>query len=338
MSPLDPLRDRLLRLVERQVPGAREVRLEGLRQLAGGNARTAWSFDLKWVDAGTRSTRQCVLLMRAEAGQLERELAPEFAVLRALEGRGVPIPRALWCDAEGDVLGSPGFVMERVAGETSLRSLLDPGESTRNHALGLALAEATATLHRVDWRETHLGGSDPPSAENAGRAQVAVWEAVYRTHRMEPMPALHYAFRWLDAHAPIAGRVSVIHGDLRFGNIVYEGSALRALLDWEMSHLGDPCEDLAWVYRSLWSPEAALPFDTFLRHYHASGGPPFEQDNLVFHQLLAEVKHAVISLTGAHAFAVGGTRNLRLADRMSWVPECLETFYRICPEIEGYLA
>lgn len=316
----------LVNFLQAAIRGASDLDVVGFSALSGGNARSAWSFDLTWRTDGVQHTKECVLLLREEAGQLERELAPEFATLAALEGSGVPAPRALWCDPEGKVLGNPGFVMERVPGASDLRGLLDPAEHARNAALAEGMAVAAAALHQVDWQARDLRVFGSPTPEEAALREVAYWEALFLAHRMEPLPALVFAFSWLRDNAPVTPRVTIVHGDFRFGNLIYEGTTLRALLDWEMAHLGDPCEDLAWAYRRLWSPGAALPFDAFLARYDAAGGAPLSDDRLRFYRLFGEVKHAVISLTGASAFASGRTTNLRLADRMTWVPECLIEF------------
>ncbi len=326
----ESLANGLRRLVERETPSATAVRVEGLTPLSGGNARTAWACDVHWRAGGATERRECVALVQARAGQLERALGPEFHTLAALDATETPTPAAYWIDADGSLLGEPGFVMQRVAGETSLRALLDPAHAA-SRGVALGMADAAAALHRVD--PGAVAGVLPSSdAATVALEQVAEWEALFYAHRMEPLPTLAEAFRWLRRHAPAAGRLAIVHGDFRFGNVVYRGDALQSLLDWEMTHLGDPCEDLAWAYRALWSPVAHLSFEKFLARYREAGGPPYRDETLHFYRLFGEVKHAVISITGAHAFATGRSRNLRLADRMTWVPECIDQFVAWCPE------
>jgi len=65
---------------------------------------------------------------------------------------------------------------------------------------------------------------------------------------VEPNPLLVEAFIWLKAHLPVAPRVSLLHGEYRPGNFLYEGSQIRAVVDWEYAHLGDPVEDLGWAF------------------------------------------------------------------------------------------
>ncbi len=325
----EDLASRLAGLAQQTLPAGAASEVTRLERLSGGNAREAWSFDLAWHEGVATQRRRCVALLQVAPGQLESDLGAEFAVIHALGGKGVRAPDAYWLDADGAALGCPGFVMERIEGETSLRTLLDPGHEA-SRAIALEMADAAAALHRLDVPGA-LRARFAGTPETVARQQVEEWEQLFLRHRMEPHPALAAAFGWLRAHTPRAARLSVVHGDFRFGNLVYRDGAVRALLDWEMAHLGDPCEDLAWAYRTLWGPAAHLPFEAFLRRYEDVGGPPVQPENLHFYRLFGEVKHAVISITGAHAYAAGNTPNLRLADRMAWVPECLEQFAAWCP-------
>ena len=125
---------------------------------------------------------------------------------------------------------------------------------------GVELAHAAARLHQVDWHVLGVGAFLPTVAmADAARAQVIYWDELFRRQRLEPLPVAVFAFDWLRDHLPPTDRVAIVHGDLRFGNLLYDGGRISALLDWEMVHLGDAIEDLAWAYRSLWSLEKFLP-------------------------------------------------------------------------------
>ena len=184
---------------------------------------------------------------------------------------------------------------------------------------------------------TRSTGRPPASTSTSNRSawatwplrELAAWERQFERQRLEPHPALVYAFAWLRRRAPVAERIGVVHGDLRFGNLLYEGDRLTALLDWEMVHLGDPVEDLGWVYRRIWTPERSLPFEEFLAAYEAEAGRRVEPEHLRWYQAFAEVKHSVISLHGARSFHDRRTTNLRHADRAETVPAFLERFFEL---------
>ena len=321
---LSELAERLHAFLTERVPEATDIRIDDLTPVSGGNARKAYAFDLVMGEKDGHVDIPCIMLMQAGAGQLESDLEAEFRVLEALHGTGVPAPRALWLDADGSALGAPTVIMERVTGETDFLALRAPEPAGRNKAIALAFADAAAKLHTVPIDTLGFLGST--NRETTAAEQVALWEAQFLKHRMEPHPGIAFAFQWLKTHAPVAERISLVHGDYRLGNFLFEDERIIALLDWEMAHLGDPAEDIAWAYRALWTPEIHLPIDDFVARYHAAGGPTIRPENLLFYRLFGEIKHAVISLTAARSFADGRTNNLRLADRMTLALPCIKQF------------
>jgi aminoglycoside phosphotransferase (APT) family kinase protein len=298
---------------------AREGEAVTVRDLAPvssvGNARDPWSFTARW---GRREQR-CVMLVQAEAGQLETEVAPEYHTLARLAGSGVPAPEALWLDEAGEAVGRPCFVTAWVAGKAETRTLRQPEHHATTRTVALGLAAAAARLHRLDVTPfDHLA---PTTAATGAAAQIDQWRGQFERQRLEPHPGLVYLLGWLAERTPVAARVSVVHGDLRFGNLLAHDGHLTALLDWEMVHLGDPVEDLGWVYRDLWSPAAALSFDDFLAAYADAGGGAVEPDHLRWYQVFSEVKHSIISLGATHAFTLGAS--VRHANRSATVPTFL---------------
>ena len=277
-----------------------------------GNAREPWSFSARWRSGEVRA----VMLVKAEAGQLETTLRPEFETIAGLAGSGIPVPRALWLEETGKWLGNPFFVTEWVPGTADTRPLRNPGDPDIR-AVALALAIAAAKLHTVDVGP--FGHLPATSVEEAAPQQLAYWHDLFLRQRLEAHPGLVYAVRWLMQRYPVARRVAVVHGDLRFGNALYDGGRLTALVDWEMTHLGDPMEDLGWAYRALWSPARSLPFEEFLAAYTDAGGGPIDREHLRWYEVFAEVKHSVISLTGTRSFADRATNSLRHADRSATV-------------------
>ncbi|MFN0089768.1 MAG: phosphotransferase family protein [Acidimicrobiales bacterium] len=314
-------------------PTLEGVEVRGLARISSvGNARAPWRFEAVLRRAGGTVERvACVLLAKADAGQLETALGPEFRTIAALGGSGVPAPRALWLDETGQHLGRPFFVTEHVAGTADTAPLrrAEPGGPLGE--VGRQLARAAARLHAFDWRAAGCGWLAAVEPADAAAAQVRYWKELFLRHRLEANPGLVYAFGWLEAHDPAPDQVSIVHGDLRFGNLLYDGDRLTALLDWEMVHLGDPVEDLGWVYRSVWTPERALPFAEFLAAYEDEAGAAVDRERLRWHQVLGEVKHAVISLTAARSFHDRRTLNLRMADRAATVPAFLTRVWELIP-------
>lgn len=323
---------RLQQFFEANLDGAREIRIDNVAPITAGNARQAWVFDVRWLHGGEERIVSCVMLRKAEAGQLETDLVPEFRIISALWGSGVPVARALWMDSEGRWLERPSFIMEKVAGATDFFALLKPEAAESSRAIAQQLASIAARLHTLDWRNLGVDFLPATTPETAAAQQISYWESLFLKHRMEPHPVMVAAFIWLKEHQPIARRISMVHGDFRFGNFLYERDRINAMLDWEMVHLGDPVEDIAWAYRSLWGPEVFLSLDEFVSRYTELSGIPVDRDTLRFYRLLGEVKHSTISLTGARSFMDGRTRNLFLADRASTITPYLQQFLDWLPE------
>ena len=327
------MRVRLESFLATQMPDMREISVQDLAPISSvGNARQAWGFDVQWRKGSEVERRSCVMLVKAEAGQLETAVEPEFNTVRSLWGTGVPVARALWMDPTNEAIGSPFFVTERVAGTADMSLLRRPRDDPDARAIALDVAIAAARLHQTDWRALGVDKFLPTvTVREAARAQINYWEELFRRQRLEPLPVVVFAFDWLHDHLPPTDRVSIVHGDLRFGNLLYDGGHISALLDWEMVHLGDPVEDLAWAYRSLWSLEKFLPVDEFLSRYCELTGFTVTPDHFLHWRLFSEVKHSIISLTAARSFNDGRTRNIRHADRASTVTTYLSRFMEWLP-------
>jgi aminoglycoside phosphotransferase (APT) family kinase protein len=289
------------------------VTIADLTQVSGGNARRAWSFD---AVSGEGKVQVCILLAQVAGKHVESDTAEEYRVLRALTGHGLCAPAALALDAEGTVAGGPALVLERIDGQASAVEFLKLDTVTGRTATE-ALAKAIAGVHAFDWATAGLAARNPID-------EIELWESRFLAHRLEPLPALAQLFRWLKAHVPKPSRLSLIHGDLRPGNFLFEGGTINALLDWEMAHVGDPAEDIAWVYRALWSPERFMSLEQFA----AAHGMNVPRRNLLFYRIFSEVKFATISVSAAASFARGDTSNLRHIDRVAKVPKCV----RLCFE------
>jgi len=326
----DEVATRIAALLQAQVPGACLVKVDRVERVFGGNARWAWACEVTWTTTqGEVVWKPMIMLSRVEASQVEADPAWEFAVLRGLGRSAVRAPRAVALDADGSLVGAPSVVLERLPGSTDAVAFLRSADVDRSRRLTIDLARAAAELHTTDWRGLGLEGLlAAGNVDRVHEAQIERWESLFLQSRMEPYPVLVSLFGWLRDNIPKPTQISIVHGDFRPGNFLYHEDAITALLDWEMAHLGDPVEDLAWAYRPLWSPERFIGIDDFVRAYEAFGGPPVNPQSLRFYRIFSEVKFATISLKAARAFADGTTTNLRLADRAATVTasltRCLE--------------
>jgi len=244
------------------------VEITQLRKLTGGASRETWSFT-----AGTDE----LILRRDPPG---RPSAPgvmrrEADVMRACTRAGLRAPEVL-LDDDGTHLGTTGLVMRRVPGETIARRILRDDEYAAARAvLVQELAEFLAGLHAIDPSE--VPGVEAPDA-------MAIWD---KYQRLEQRSAtFDRAHEWLLAHRPAHTADTLVHGDLRMGNVIVGPDGLAAVIDWELIHLGDPHEDLAWLCLKAWRFGMPLEvgglgtIDELIAAYEAAGGRPVDREVL----------------------------------------------------------
>lgn len=312
------------RLIEQSLREADEVEVGALQPLFGGNARKAWSFELRYRIGGRPERLACVMLCQVDGRQVESDIAQEFSVLYQLGGKGLRVPRALAVDASGTTVGAPSIVLERLPGKASAADFLNAPDVARARRLTEDLAVVAAELHGTPCPTAAF---DPalksPTPRDLAAHQVKHWATTFEDQRMEPLPIMASLFTWLRDHLPEPRRISLVHGDLRPGNFLFEGERVEGLLDWEMAHAGDPLEDIAWIYRPLWSPERFVALRDFVALYGRLAGFEVAWADVLYYRVFSELKFATISLTAARAFSRGATRNLRHADRAATVGPCL---------------
>jgi len=307
---------------------ASAVRVEAVETHTEGFSAETFSFRAI-VSRGAGVERTAWVLKREPAaGLLEPyDLEPEFRVLHALSDDPLPSPRTPWFETDPGVLDRPFYVMERLAGEVPIpapgASGEGPFDAEEREALATEVTRALADLHAIDWKARGLAFLGAPApGPGAALREVQRWSDRIDAAGMPAEPVLAEALGWLRRHPPVSNEIVLLHGDYRLGNWLVEragaASRLTGVLDWEMVHLGDPVEDLAWCISHLWrgqTPRAAClatPAE-LVALYEEASGHPVDPAALRWYEVLAVVKMAAIMLTGIRAFADGRTADLRMA-------------------------
>ncbi len=292
------------------------VTVEGLKRLPGGASREIWLFTARHPDGRTEP----LVLRRDPPGHvIESSRAGEFALLEAAAAAGVPVPRVRWCASDADGLGS-AFVMDFVAGETIARKLLrDEAYAAARAALPEQLAAALACIHAIDPQApacAPLARPDPETPPAA--AELARYDGIYRAIAPDPHPAFELALRWLGARIPAPRRLTVVHGDYRVGNVIVGPEGLRAVIDWELTHLGDPMEDIGWLCVRSWRFGAAPPVGGLCERarlfaaYERAGGDPVDPAAAHWWEVFGNLKWGIITIMQVQTF-LGGVKNVELA-------------------------
>jgi aminoglycoside phosphotransferase (APT) family kinase protein len=232
--------------------------IAGLRRLSGGASNETWSFDAEGEAA-------LPLILRRRPGgaadatptSVALRLETEAELLRLAGAAKVPVPGVRFALAPEDGLGS-GYVMDRLAGETLARRILRDDEfAAVRPRLARQCGEILARIHAIPReRLPELPVADAP-------AQLAHYRAVFDSFA-HPHPVFELAFRWIAERLPEAVPHRLVHGDFRNGNLlIAPDEGVRGVLDWEISHLGDPMEDLGWISVNSWRFGAEPPVGGF---------------------------------------------------------------------------
>jgi aminoglycoside phosphotransferase (APT) family kinase protein len=232
------------RCVASWCPGATGV--TDASRLSGGASQETWSFDIVHPDGKVGA-----ILRRAPAGYgaaptRAAGLNAEAVLMQLAHDAGVPSPRVLYVLQPQDDLGT-GFIMERVEGETIPRKILRDAQFTlARPKLARQLGGVLAGIHGLDLAQL------PQLRGMTAAKEIAELERDYRSFNW-PRPVFELALRWLRGHDPGPSQeVTLVHGDFRHGNLIIGPDGIRAVLDWELAHTGDPMEDLGWICVNSW--------------------------------------------------------------------------------------
>ena len=271
-----------------------------LRRLSGGASRETWRFQADNHD---------YVLQRVRNGT-PNGLGAEPAVLKAAFAAGVPVPELVLDGSQMTELERPFMIVRAVGGETIARKILRDDEFSvaRKNLVG-QLGRAAAQLHRIQ-------PSDVPGliVEDQIRRYRTALDTVG-----EPHPVFEATFRWLEQNMPPVTGTSVVHGDYRLGNVMVDNNGLSAILDWELSHLGDPMEDLGWLCVRAWrfggaNPAAGLgTYEELFNAYEAESGIRPDFDVVRWWEILGTLKWGIICISQAHTHLTGLVRSHELA-------------------------
>jgi aminoglycoside phosphotransferase (APT) family kinase protein len=212
-----------------------------LRQFAGGQSNPTF---LIQTPAGR------YVLRRKPAGKLlpsAHAVDREFRVMRALEGSDVPVAKAYALCEDSGVIGTAFYVMDYVEGRLFWDAALPEVAAADRRAIYDEMTRVIAALHSVDYAA--VGLADFGKTGRYIERQVARWTQQYRASQTEANDAMERLIEWLPAHIPADEETSIVHGDFRLDNAIFHPREPRilAVLDWELSTLGHPLVDLAYV-------------------------------------------------------------------------------------------
>jgi len=258
---LDAVRSKLSVWLQKKMPQARNLTLGAIERSGAGFTNESFLFDLSWEEEGKERSAGMVLRMEGRTYPVypDPKIKKQFQILKRLEGTCVPAPKPYWFEEDESLLGTPFYIMGKIAGAV-------PSEFPPYHSFGIcyeaspevrarmwwSLLEAVAELHKLDWRRLDFAflGVPPPGTGPIDQ-ELAYWERYFQWTKESPdesHPTFEAALRWLKENRYEPKRVTVCWGDARMPNAIFspEGRCL-GLLDWDAAHLGDPESDLAFI-------------------------------------------------------------------------------------------
>jgi aminoglycoside phosphotransferase (APT) family kinase protein len=286
-------------------------RIENIARLSGGASQETWSLD---AVAGARI--EPLILRRAPGGAPRGAsqgansvpLETEAVVIEAARETGVAAPRVRYVMTPQDEVGI-GYVMDRLEGETIARKILrDEAFAAVRPKLAFQCGEIIARIHAVDTAplEAILNVVDGPT-------QLRRYRDLYDAYDY-PHPMFELAFQWLEPRLAKARRQTLVHGDFRHGNILISPSRVEAALDWELTHIGDPLEDIGWICTNSWRFGVAdkvvggfgdLP--DLLAGYESAGGGKVDPEDVRSWIVYGSLKWGVMCMSMYQGFRLDGS-------------------------------
>lgn len=240
-----------------------------------------------------------------------------------LQQPGIPMPKLYWLERDRSVLGMPFYVMERVTGMVPVQWRPNDAEAfptpQARHRIGIDFVEILAAIHSVELSGSWLEHFDPildPSA--SATAQVERWAAYYESAALVPIPTLDYAICWLQRNIAHSPKLTLVHGDYRIGNFMIREGRIVSIFDWELAHISDPVEDIAYSGLPLFrgrNPMLShlLMPEEYFAVYEARTGLRVDPEVFHFWTVLGLVKAAASHIRASRAFEDGRADDMRLA-------------------------
>jgi aminoglycoside phosphotransferase (APT) family kinase protein len=282
-------------------------------KLSGGASQETWSFDIVHPDGNIGA-----ILRRAPQGYgaaptRAAGLDAEAALMQLAHDAGLPSPKVMHVLRPEDGLGI-GFIMQRIEGETIGRKILrDEQFAKARPLLARQLGEVAAGIHGLE------AANLPELRRTISTDELADLEREYRSFNW-PRPVFELALRWLRERDPgPPDEVTLVHGDFRHGNLIIGPDGLRAVLDWELAHIGDPMEDLGWVCVNSWRfGEIDKPVGGFgsredLFAGYEAAGRRADPDRVMFWEVMGTLRWGVMCCGMMQRFRSGPDHSMERA-------------------------
>jgi aminoglycoside phosphotransferase (APT) family kinase protein len=290
------------------------LRVTDLARIPGGASRETYRFRARYKAGKNEVERALILRRDPPASLIETDRTTEYRAYEAFHRVGLPVPEPIALELDPAALDRPFFVMEEITG-CEVASILNPDPYAANREkIGKQFWNVLGRIAAANPDQVGLGTIEGSrDVKECWRHEVARWEKVVDDDEREPQPIARAALRWLKRNPPPAAqKIAVVHGDYRTGNFLFDAKGdIRAILDWEMAHLGDPLEDLAWALDPLWAhgdphhPAGLLARADAVRVWEEASGLKADAKALAWWEVFASLKGLAIWISAACEYAEG---------------------------------
>ncbi len=294
-----------------------DVSHQHIEQIPGGASRETYRIRLS-IDGESRG----VILRRDPPSSLiDTERSLEYRTYEAAWRAGLPVPEPLLLEEDEAVLERPFSLMAEVTGcESAIANLALPEYQSVSKRIAERKWTLLGELAAMNIDELGVTGF-METPEHAARRELDYWSDVIRDDALTSQPVAEATIRWLTRNLPEpSARLCLVHGDYRSGNFLYnQAGEIPALLDWEMAHIGDPLEDLAWSLDPLWGwPDknlagGLLPREAAISLWEKASGLTVDRQAFRWWQVFASLKGLAIWISSSEDFANGSTKEPILA-------------------------
>lgn len=317
---MEDIAKRFAAYLAHKMPQASNVEVTDVSRIHGGASRETFRLNAAWDEGGHRVVRPLILRRDPVASLIETERDLEYNAYRAFHPTGLPVPEPLYLETDLKWLDRPFFVMEQIVGCAAGSPFTPDPYGPIAEKLGKQFWTHLGHIAAADPEK--LGVTmEPVAPDESWKRELDKWEKVIDEDELCQQPVARAAIRWMRRNPPPpAQKISVVHGDYRTGNFLFnpEGE-IKAILDWEMCHLGDPLEDLCWAADPLWGfdnkerPGGMLPRAEALRLWQEASGLKIDPAALRWWEIFNSLKGLAIWISAGKEYQSGANRDPILA-------------------------
>ena len=300
----------------------KDISLLSFERIFGGASRETYKIRIK---DQFNNEEKLILRRTQESSLIETSQSTEYLAYSAYQDTSVPVPLMIDINEDQEILGAPFMLMQQLDGVAA--SPFTPNVySPHEQKLGEQFWSILGEIAKKDIADDFINQFDNTEANPCWKKELDKWVGVIREDSISVEPILEAGIRKLYGNEPKESKKkSLVHGDYRNGNFLFLEDRITGILDWEMAHIGEPLEDLAWALSPIWSwqdkekPAYLIARQEALSIWEKASGLVIDENDLKWWELFACVKGMAIWISAGNEFKTG--KNIDPINLFSpWIP------------------